>query len=58
MGIDLRIRDQRINGWYIWNEKDRIKCGINGTSQHYSWLKKDYSLKEIKTFISLHVYGI
>jgi len=49
--IDFRLNKQYINGWYIYNYRDRIEYGVNGTSNHYTLSKKEYSLELIKNMI-------
>jgi len=55
--MDFRFKKQYFGNWYIYNQKDKIEYGVNGTSHHYSISKKDYSLGVIKDIILRTIFS-
>jgi len=57
MKIDFRLSRQYLNGWYIYNYKDKVEYGVNGTSNHYTLSKDEYSLNLIKNMILKTIFS-
>ena len=50
--LDLRLENQRVNGFYVWKEQGGYSVGKNGTSIHTFINKSENTKEDILDFIS------